>query len=65
MPQISVNQLFADKGDQLGLTWVAGKGGGNKLLTSDTVQKLTLALIGYLNFVHPNRVQVLGCAEMD
>ena len=65
MPQISVNQLFADKGDKLGLTWVAGKGGGNKLLTSDTVQKLSLALIGYLNFVHPNRVQVLGCAEMD
>lgn len=65
MPQISVNQLFEDKGDKLGLTWVAGKGGGNKLLTSDTVQKLSLALIGYLNFVHPNRVQVLGCAEMD
>lgn len=65
MPQISVNQLFADKGDKLGLTWVAGKGGGNKLLTSDTVQKLSLALIGYLNFVHPNRVQILGCAEMD
>ena len=24
-----------------------------------------MALIGHLNFVHPNRVQVLGCAEMD
>lgn len=65
MPQISVNQLFADKGDKLGLSWVAGQAGGAKLLTSDTVQKLSLALIGYLNFVHPNRVQVLGCAEMD
>lgn len=65
MPQISVNQLFADKGEKLGLSWVAGRAGGTKLLTSDTVQKLSLALIGYLNFVHPNRVQVLGCAEMD
>lgn len=65
MPQISVNQLFADKCEKLGLTWVAGQSGGAKLLTSDTVQKLSLALIGYLNFVHPNRVQVLGCAEMD
>ena len=65
MPQISVDQLFADKGEKLGLSWVAGQGGGSKLLTSDTVQKLSLALIGYLNFVHPNRVQVLGCAEMD
>lgn len=65
MPQISVNQLFADKGGKLGLSWVAGQAGGIKLLTSDTVQKLSLALIGYLNFVHPNRVQMLGCAEMD
>ncbi|NCA26944.1 MAG: HPr(Ser) kinase/phosphatase, partial [Methylophilaceae bacterium] len=24
-----------------------------------------MALIGHLNFVHSNRVQVLGCAEMD
>lgn len=65
MPQISVTQLFADKGYKLDLKWVAGQEGGAKLLTSDTVQKLSLALIGYLNFVHPNRVQVLGCAEMD
>lgn len=65
MSQISVNQLFADKCKKLGLTWVAGQSGGTRLLTSDKVQKLSLALIGYLNFVHPNRVQVLGCAEMD
>jgi HPr kinase/phosphorylase len=47
------------------LTWIAGHAGGEKLLTSDTVQKPSLALIGHQNFVHPNRVQVLGCAEMD
>ena len=61
----TVQQLFDDSKEKLGLTWVAGKSGGDKLLTSDTVQKLSLALIGHLNFVHPNRVQVLGCAEMD
>ena len=35
MPQISVDQLFADKSEKLGLTWVAGQSGGAKLLTSD------------------------------
>lgn len=65
MPQISVQRLFDDTGANLGLDWVAGLDGGAKLLTSDTVQKPTLALIGHLNFVHPNRLQVLGCAEMD
>ena len=62
---ISVEELFRQAGDRLQLTWVAGQNGGQRQLTSDTVQKPTLALIGHLNFVHPNRVQVLGCAEMD
>jgi HPr kinase/phosphorylase len=62
---ISVADLFRQAGEQLQLAWVAGHAGGNRKLTSETVQKPTLALIGHLNFVHPNRVQVLGCAEMD
>lgn len=65
MSQISVQQLIDDTQENIGLTWIAGRQGGAKLLTSETVQKPTLALIGHLNFVHPNRVQVLGCAEMD
>jgi HPr kinase/phosphorylase len=65
MTQITVQQLFDDTREKLGLRWVAGEQGGSKLLTSDTIQKPSLALIGHLNFVHPNRVQVLGCAEMD
>lgn len=47
------------------MQWVAGLDGGSNTLTSETVTKPSLALIGHLNFVHPNRVQVLGCAEMD
>ena len=65
MTQITVQHLFDDSCEKLGLNWVAGQSGGDKQLTSDTIQKPTLALIGHLNFVHPNRVQVLGCAEMD
>lgn len=65
MSEISVAQLYKDTRRKLKLTWVAGQDGGENLLTSDTVSKPSLALIGHLNFVHPNRVQVLGCAEMD
>lgn len=65
MPQISVRKMYDDVGERLALNWVGGLEGGLRLLTGDTVQKPTLALIGHLNFVHPNRVQVLGCAEMD
>lgn len=62
---ISVADLFRQAAEQLQLAWVAGHAGGGRKLTSETIQKPTLALIGHLNFVHPNRVQVLGCAEMD
>lgn len=62
---VTVEVLFARAADQLRLTWLAGRSGGSRRLTSETIQKPSLALIGHLNFVHPNRVQVLGCAEMD
>jgi HPr kinase/phosphorylase len=62
---VSVETLFRDMAEQLSLQWVAGRNGGQRTLSSETIQKPTLALIGHLNFVHPNQVQVLGCAEMD
>jgi HPr kinase/phosphorylase len=65
MSKISVKQLFDETREKLGLVWVAGMEGGARQLAGEIVQKPTLALIGHLNFVHPNRVQVLGCAEMD
>ncbi len=65
MAQINVAELFKQTRRKLKLNWIAGLNGGSNTLTSETVTKPSLALIGHLNFVHPNRVQVLGCAEMD
>ena len=62
---LTVAELFHQAGERLQLAWVAGRSGGDKVLNSDTVQRPTLALVGHLNYVHPNRVQVMGCAEMD
>ena len=62
---VTIDALFRDIAEQFQLQWVAGLQGGKRHLSSETIQKPTLALIGHLNFVHPNRVQVLGCAEMD
>jgi len=65
MAQINVAELYKDTRLKLKLNWVAGLDGGTNQLNSEKVTKPSLALIGHLNFVHPNRVQVLGCAEMD
>ncbi|MGB9129694.1 MAG: HPr(Ser) kinase/phosphatase [Thiobacillus sp.] len=61
---VTVETLFRDMAEQIDLQWVAGRNGGQRVLSSETIQKPALALIGHLNFVHPNRVQVLGCSEM-
>ena len=65
MAQINVAELFKQTRLKLKLNWIAGLDGGTNQLNSEKVTKPSLALIGHLNFVHPNRVQVLGCAEMD
>jgi len=65
MAQINVTELFKQTRRKLKLKWIAGLDGGVKTLNSQAVTKPSLALIGHLNFVHPNRVQVMGCAEMD
>ena len=65
MAEINVSELYKQTRQKLKIKWVAGLDGGHKALNSGTVTKPSLALIGHLNFVHPNRVQVLGCAEMD
>jgi Hpr(Ser) kinase/phosphatase (EC 2.7.1.-) len=65
LSSVTVDTLFRDLSEPFDLKWVAGLDGGKRCLSSETIQRPTLALIGHLNFVHPNRVQVLGCAEMD
>lgn len=62
---VTVDKLFRDNVDALDLAWLTGQDGGRRSLTSEALNKTNLAPIGYLNLVHPNRVQVLGSAEMD
>ena len=63
MDAITVRRLYEQAREQIAIDWVAGRGGGERRLTSDAVDKSAFALIGYFNLVHPNRIQVLGNAE--
>ena len=64
MPEISVQRLFDDTREKLELQWVAGNSGGTRTLTANKPHIPNLSLIGHLNLIHPNRLQVLGCAEI-
>jgi HPr kinase/phosphorylase len=62
---LTARDLFDGQATSLKLTWVAGRSGGNRLLEPATAKYPGMALVGHLNFVHPNRVQVIGAAEVD
>ncbi len=59
MFQTSVARLVDDNLARLSLTWIAGDGAG--MITRDAPE--AAALIGHLNLIHPNRIQVCGIRE--
>lgn len=63
MPQVSVAQLFEQNHEKLKLTWLAGRAGETKLLDSQRINQSTQGLVGHLNFLHPNWIQVLSATE--
>ena len=62
--QVSVERLVIDNQDRLGLRWIAGRDGGNRVLTGEAALKPTVGQVGHMNFIHPFRVQLLGAAEI-
>lgn len=65
MPQVSIARLFEDTREKLQLTWIAGRDGGDKGIDSEFTKDSSKGLVGHLNFIHPNLIQVLGDSEVD
>jgi HPr kinase/phosphorylase len=62
MLQTSIARLYEDNAARLGLGWVTGRGGEALPVRRDSAD--TAALVGHLNLIHPNRIQVLGRREL-
>ncbi len=65
MPQISIEQLFEDKKENLALSWEAGRDGGDRQLDDKMIDQSAQGLVGHLNFIHPTWVQILSETETD
>jgi HPr kinase/phosphorylase len=65
MAQVNIRRLFEDKQERLALHWVAGADGADKILDSEEVSRSDKGLIGHLNLIHPNWVQVFSETEFD
>ena len=65
MAQVNIRKLFEDKREKLSLDWVAGEDGAARILDSDQINASNKGLIGHLNLIHPNWIQVLSSIELD
>jgi HPr kinase/phosphorylase len=63
MPRISVAQLFEDNADALDLGWISGPRKSSPALDSSEISQSAQGLIGHLNLVHPNWMQIFSRTE--
>ena len=63
MPQVSVAQLFEDNADALKLGWISGPRDPSPFLDSSEINQASQGLIGHLNLVHPNWIQIFSRTE--
>lgn len=63
MPQVSVAQLFEENADALKLAWVSGPRDPSPFLDSSEINHASQGLIGHLNLVHPNWIQIFSRTE--
>lgn len=60
---LTAEDVYEAQHETLKLAWVGGRAGASRLLELATARFPGMALVGHLNFVHPNRVQVIGANE--
>ena len=65
MPQVSIARLFDETREKLQLNWIAGRDGADKGIDSELTKDSSKGLVGHLNFIHPNLIQVLGQSEVN
>ena len=65
MPRLSVQRLFDERRERLGLAWAAGTAGAVREFTDGMLHRPGVGLIGHLNLIHQLLAQVLGAREVD
>lgn len=61
---ISARELFDQLQQPLALRWIAGRAGKDVRTDRNEITSKRPSLAGYLNVIHPNKVQILGLAEL-
>ncbi len=65
MDRLTARQLFDQTSERLALRWVAGLRGESRVIEPGKSGRRRPSLVGYLNIIYPNRVQVIGREELS
>lgn len=65
LTSLTAGELYRSLQTRLQLDWAAGPTGSDRHIERPDARWAGMALVGYLNTVHSNRVQVVGVPEMD
>lgn len=63
--EVSIAQVHVQLGDALSWHWRREPAGGDRRLHTGAVGRGHVPMVGYFNFIHPPRVQVVGAPEAD
>jgi HPr kinase/phosphorylase len=63
-PSTTARALFEGVEQRLDLRWCGGAGGDQRLIEAGESLSRRPSLAGYLNLIHPNKVQILGREEL-
>ena len=65
MKGITVEQIAHDSEYGLELEVISGAAGLSRKIYNPRIQKLGLVIAGYMVYLHPHRVQILGYTEIS
>lgn len=63
--KINARELFEQLSERLKLRWIAGLRGESRLIEPGEDLQRRPSLVGYLNIIYPNKVQLIGIDELN
>ena len=65
MDRINARQLYDNVHERMALRWVSGMRGESRVLEPGEVEARRPSLVGYLNVIYPNKIQIIGSEELN
>ncbi|WP_313914934.1 HPr(Ser) kinase/phosphatase [Tahibacter sp.] len=65
MDPLTARQLFDSLSERLSLRWTAGTQGNGRTLDPGDNHARRPSMVGYLNVIYPNKVQIIGTEELN